>query len=226
MSILAFQPQHLKSIPQGVHVIRHPAGTLPDRDAIFAALPRTEQGTPQLHYDTLWIGGGHGDVDNQGAPTKLNDCTGVEKVTSFIEDSVTIGIRTPALIVDSCFSLAWLPQFAPLLTEDGMFAGWSCICSVNRLELLTSHRLPALVEQIEINMGTATSSQVVYIARDRLLIRYAQLTESVEVKAADLTDAQVTLARVGKATWQGRPLIATDQRIEDRTRFIERLHQL
>ncbi|TQU26953.1 hypothetical protein DB806_23335 [Xanthomonas perforans] len=189
-------------------------------------MPRTEQGTPQLHYDTLWIGGGHGDVDNQGAPTKLNDCTGVEKVTSFIEDLVTIGIRTPALIVDSCFSLAWLPQFAPLLTEDGMFAGWSCICSVNRLELLTSHRLPALVEQIEINMDTATSSQVVYIARDRLLIRYAQLTESVEVKAADLTDAQVALARVGKATWQGRPLIATDQRIEDRTRFIERLHQL
>ncbi|MBV6864419.1 hypothetical protein [Xanthomonas euvesicatoria] len=43
MSILAFQPQHLKSIPQGVHVIRHPAGTLPDRDAIVAALPRTEQ---------------------------------------------------------------------------------------------------------------------------------------------------------------------------------------
>ncbi len=226
MSILAFQPQHLKSIPQGVHVIRHPAGTLPDRDAIVAALPRTEQGTPQLHYDTLWIGGGHGDVDNQGAPTKLNDCTGVEKVTSFIEDLVTIGIRTPALIVDSCFSLAWLPQFAPLLTEDGMFSGWSCISSVNRLELLTSHRLPALVEQIEINMGTATSSQVVYIARDRLLICYAQLTESVEVKAADLADAQVTLARVGKATWQGRPLIATDQRIKDRTRFIERLHQL
>ncbi|UOT00494.1 hypothetical protein LZZ50_09305 [Xanthomonas arboricola] len=226
MSILAFQPQHLKSIPQGVHVIRHTAGTLPDRDAIVAALPRTEQGTPQLHYDTLWIGGGHGNVDNQGAPIQLNDCTGVEEVTSFIEDLVTIGIRTPALIVDSCFSLAWLPQFAPLLTEDGMFAGWSCICGVNRLELLTSHRLPALVEQIEINMHTATSSQVVYIARDRLLIRYAQLTESGEVEANDLTGAEATLARVGRATWQDRPLIATEQRIKDRAGFIERLHQL
>ncbi|OQP77462.1 hypothetical protein FLG15_06830 [Xanthomonas phaseoli pv. dieffenbachiae] len=230
MSILAFQPEYLKSIPQGVHVIRHPAGTLPDRDAIVAALPRTGQGTPQLHYDTLWIGGGHGDVDNQGAPTKLNDCTGVEKVTSFIEDLVTIGIRTPALIVDSCFSLAWLPQFAPLLTEDGMFAGWSSICNSNRIESLTSGQLPALVEQLETALAqvtTAASSQVVYIARDRVLIRYGRLTAIGGVMTAgDIADAEATLARVGKATWQGRPLIATDQRIEDRTRFIERLHQL
>lgn len=103
MSILAFHPPHLKSIPQGVHVILHPADAMPGRDAIVAALPRTEQDTPQLHYDTLWIGGGHGDVDNHGAPTQFNGCCDVAMFQRFIADLVAIGIRTPALIVDTCF---------------------------------------------------------------------------------------------------------------------------
>lgn len=111
-----------------------------------------------------------------------------------------------------------------------MFAGWTGICNCSRIESLTSGRLPALVEQPETvlaEMTAATSSQVVYTAHDRVLIRYAQLTASEGVMTAcDLRGAEATLARVGRATWQDRPLIATEQRIEDRAGFIERLHQL
>ncbi|MGV7194682.1 hypothetical protein [Xanthomonas axonopodis] len=230
MSILAFHPPHLKSIPQGVHVIQHPADTLPGRDAIVAALPRAAQDTPQLQYDTVWMGGGHGNVDNRGAPTQFNGCRDVAVFQRFIEDLVAIGIRTPALIVDTCFSLASLPQLVPLLAEHGVFAGWSGICNSSRIETLTSGRLPALVEQPETVLAQVTaaaSSQVVYTAHDRVLIRYARLTVSEGVMTAcDIRDAEATLARVGRATWQGRPLIAAEQCIEDRAGFIERLHQL
>ncbi|WP_045758698.1 hypothetical protein [Xanthomonas albilineans] len=231
MSILAFHPPHLAHhFPQGVHAIEHPADTFPDRAQIVAALPRTDQGEVQLHYDALWIGGGHGDVDDQGAPTQFNGCRNVAVFQRFIADLVDIGIRTPALIVDTCFSLASLPQLAPLLTEDGVFAGWSCICATTRNELLASHRLPALVEQTETALAevtTAASSQVVYLAPDRVLIRHARLTASAGgMEANDLPDAEATLARVGSLTWQHRPLIATDQPIEGHDAFIDRLRQL
>ncbi len=231
MSILAFHPPHLANhVPQGVHSIVHPDDTLPDHARIVAALPRTKDGAPQLHYDTIWIGGGHGDVDGNGVPRQFNGCRDVAVFQRFIADLVAIGLRTPALIVDTCFSLASLPHLAPLLTEGGVFAGWSCICPTTRNELLASHRLPALVEQTETALAEVTpaaSSQVVYLARDRLLIRHARLTASEGgLDADDLPDAEATITRVGTLTWQGRPLVAVDQRIEDRAAFVDRLHQL
>ncbi|MBO9881044.1 hypothetical protein J7357_06490 [Xanthomonas sp. D-109] len=193
-------------------------------------MPRTEQGPPQLQYDMVWIGGGHGDVDGKGIPRQFNGCDKADVFQGFIADLVAIGIRTPALVVDTCFSLASLPQLAPLLTENGVFAGWSCICTTTRNELLASHRLPALVQQTETALAevtTASSSQVVYLMRDRVLLRHAQLTASVGgLDADDLGDAKATLAHVRSATWQGKPLIATDQPMQDRDAFIHRLHQL
>lgn len=222
-------------LPSGVRGVVHQLGQLPTRDALAAALPVAADGTRQTALDVLWIGGDHGDVDASGLPRQLNGCSDITRIKQFFGDLTGLGITTHGFIVDSCFSVAILPELAPLLAADGIFAGWSGICPVKRHELIATQPLRGLVEQTEDNLvdfhpGIPGSSQVVYGKAGAGLLRYAGQVARASMavigdKQSDIADAEATIARI---VVLGAPLIgnAADPGAADRDAFIARLQAM
>ena len=159
-------------------------------------------------YDVIWIGGSHGDIDQNGKPTQFNGCTNRKTYEAFLKDLRDVGIKADYIIADFCFSLAFLPELYRLLESNGVFVGWASICGVQRHAELATKSVKDIVIDTETNIesifqGTG-SGQVVYRKQSKVLIRYDSATLKKSMATIDASskqeqeDAMAGLKRIGK----------------------------
>ena len=77
---------------------------------------RSEGVSPDLH---LVITGGHGSVDFSGAPAQLNDQL-LATIQTQLQHLKECNLRFRSILLTSCFSATFIPEFQKLLTENGV----------------------------------------------------------------------------------------------------------
>lgn len=205
----------VQQAPQGAIGISHTGASLPTRAEVEQALP-IEQNAPVKGYDVFWFGGSHGDASAAtGAPLVFN---GVHEPggTVFLKVLRSLGLTAKKIVADFCYSLAYLPEFADLLTDDGVFVGFSGIGQAQRTGAFDFNKPLAcvrmMVKEYEENLksnvdgpnedpSTVATSQVAYIKRSRQLLRYddnaRQHAPAICEPAYGMLESLQVIARVG-----------------------------
>ena len=77
---------------------------------------RSQEVSPDLH---LVITGGHGNVDFPGAPAQLNGQS-LATIQTQLQHLKKCNLRFRSILLTSCFSVTFIPEFQELLTENGV----------------------------------------------------------------------------------------------------------
>jgi hypothetical protein len=95
----------------------------------------------ETSFDVMYIGGGHGQCDEENGQGKVLSDMGAKPVKGFIDKLHTNESRADAIVLGSCYSASFAEQFRGVLSNKGIMLSDTTSCGENNHYINTLERI-------------------------------------------------------------------------------------